>query len=149
MFEKLKGDLKKCFDEAKTGISVSNIDEIVICHTSVLSTKEQECLSQECQGRGINVNIFGIGSISFDLYQKYPGLARDFLGIEVDTGQIVSPSEFVAVYDKNRFSARLDTVFHFRENEVKQALMSLDERDCLIISWTPRSRKIPVRSRML
>ena len=137
VFEKLKGDLKKCFDEAKIGILVSKIDEIVICHTSVLSTKEQECLSQECQGRGINVNIFGIGSISFDLYQKYPGLARDFLGIEVDTGQIVSPSEFVAVYDKNRFSARLDTVFHFRENEVKQALMSLDEGDCLIISGRP------------
>ena len=134
MFKKLKGDLKKCFNEAKTGISVSKIEEIVICHTSSLSLNEQECLSKECQSRGINVNIFGIGPISFDLYQKYPGLARDFLGIEVDTGQIVSPSEFVAVYDKNRFSTRLDTVFHFREDEIRQALTSLDEGNCLIIS---------------
>jgi len=30
VFEKLKGDLKKCFDEAKIGILVSKIDEIVI-----------------------------------------------------------------------------------------------------------------------
>ena len=34
VFKKLKGDLKKCFNEAKTGISVSKIEEIVICHTS-------------------------------------------------------------------------------------------------------------------
>jgi hypothetical protein len=137
VLKKLKGDLVKCLNEAKTGIPVSKIDEIVICHTSILSLKEREYLTQECQGNGINVNIFGIDTISFDLYQKYPGLARDFLGIEVDTGQIVSPSEFVTVYDKSKFSTRLDTVFHFRENEVKQALMNLDEGDCLVISGRP------------
>lgn len=137
VFKKLKGDLEKCFKESKTGVPVSKIDEIVICNTSNLSIEEREYFSQKCKGSGINLNIFGIDTISFDLYQKYPGLARDFLGIEVDTGQIVSPPDFIITYDKSRFSTRLDTVFHFRENEVKQALMNLNEGDCLIISGRP------------
>jgi hypothetical protein len=137
VFEKLKGDLEKCFDEAKTGLSVSKIEEIVICHTSIFSPEQQDYLSQECQSRHINLNIFGIGPMSFDLYQKYPGLARDFLGIDVDTGQIVSPAEFVSAYNKSKFSTRLDTKFLFRENEIGRALQTLDEGDLLILSGRP------------
>ena len=38
--------------------------------------------------------MFGIGPLSQDLFQKYPGLAFEFLGVEVDTGQILSPEYF-------------------------------------------------------
>ena len=134
VFEKLQGDLEKCFDEAKTGISRSKIEEIVFCHTSTLPPEQREYLFKECQNRGININIFGIGTISYDLYQKYPGLARDFLGVEVDTGQIVSPGEFVATYNKSKFSTRLDTSFRFRKDEAGQALQALEESDLLVIS---------------
>jgi len=137
VFEKLKGDLEKCFNEAKTGIHVSKIEEIVFCLTSNLSPKQHEYFSKACQDLDINFNIFGIGTISYDLYQKYPGLARDFLGVEVDTGQIISPDEFISAYNKSRFSTRLDTDFRFRKNEVEQALQILDKGDLLIISGRP------------
>jgi hypothetical protein len=127
IYEKLNSDLDKCFDEAKTGIAVEKIDEVVICYTSTLNTSELDLLREQCQKHGVNLNIFGIDPLSYDLYQKYPGIARDFLGIEVDTGQIVTPDEFVTAYDKNAIATPLSTTFHFRQEELAQVLQGLEK----------------------
>jgi hypothetical protein len=124
----------KCFNEEKTGIPVQKIEEMVFCHNSTMTTEEENGLAEECQKHGVNLNIFGIAVISYDLYQKYPGLARDFLGVEVDTGQIVTPDEFVVRYGKNRLATRLDTTFQFRGEEVKGVLQRLEENDLIIVS---------------
>lgn len=134
IYEKLKKDIDKCFDEAKTGIAVEKIDEVVICHTSTLNPSELNLLREECQKHGVNLNIFGIEPISYDLYQNYPGIARDFLGIEVDTGQIVTPDEFVTAYGKNALATPLSTTFHFREKELAQVLQELEESNLFVVS---------------
>ncbi len=134
VFKKLEEDLKKCFDAQKTGISVSKIEEVVFCHTSLLSPNEEESLREECRKRGINVNIFGLGPISFDLYQKYPEIAREYLSIEVDTGQIVTSEEFVTKYNKSAIVTPLNTTFHFREPELEQVLQGLENNNLAIIS---------------
>lgn len=134
IYEKLKKDLDKCFDEAKTDIAVEKIHEVVICYTSTLNTSELNSLREQCQKRGVNINIFGIDPISYDLYQKYPGIARDFLGIEVDTRQIVTPDEFVTAYDKNAIATPLSTTFHFREKELTQVLQGLEESNLVVVS---------------
>ncbi len=79
--KKLKGDLEKCFDANKTGIPLSEIEEIVFCHNSGLSLTDEQSLYDLCKEKGIKIQIFGLQGISFDLYQKYPSLAQDFLGI--------------------------------------------------------------------
>jgi hypothetical protein len=137
IYKKFKEDLDKCFDEAKTGIAVEKIDEVVICHTSTLNPSELDLLREECQKHGVNLNIFGIEPISYDLYQKYPGIARDFLGIEVDTGQIVTPDEFVTAYDKNAIATPLSTTFHFREEELAQVLQEIEESNLVVVSGKP------------
>ncbi|MBE8986601.1 hypothetical protein [Nostoc sp. LEGE 12450] len=130
--QKFKKDLDKCFDEVKTGISVGKIQEIVLCHTSMLSPDEEVLLREECQNRGVNLNIFGLGPISYDLYQKYPGIARDFLGVEVDTGQIVDLDEFIKAYDK-KAATPLNTTFHFREEELEQVSQGLNNSNLVIV----------------
>ncbi|MEH2303416.1 MAG: hypothetical protein V7K88_31715 [Nostoc sp.] len=130
---KFKKDLDKCFDEVKTGISVEKIQEIVLCHTSMLSPSEENLLREECQKRGVNLNIFGIGPISHDLYQKYPGIARDFLGVEVDTGQIIDIAEYVLAYDKKAGATPLNIAFHFREEELEQVLQGLNNSNLVIV----------------
>ncbi len=137
VFDKIEDDLQKCFNETKTGISVDSIEEVVFCYTSTLSPEQHIYLFEKCRNQGVNINLFGMSTISYDLYQKYPGIARDFLSVEVDTGQIVSVAEFVAVYDRNRFSARLDAPFHFRKNELDQCLKALDSLNLLMISGRP------------
>lgn len=134
LYEKLHGDLSNCFDATKTGLPIDRIEEVVFCHTSVLDVEEVDKLTDECQQHGVNLNIFGISSISFDLYQKYPGLAKDFLGVEVDTGQIVTPGEFIDTYGKSKLSTRLDTTFHFREAELTQLLQSLETDNLVIVA---------------
>jgi hypothetical protein len=137
IYEKLKKDLDKCFDEEKTGIAVEKIDEVVICYTSTLDTSELDLLREQCQKRGVNLNIFGIDTLSYDLYQKYPGIARDFLNIEVDTGQILTPDDFVTAYDKNAIATPLSTTFHFREKELTQVLQELEESNLVVVSGKP------------
>jgi len=137
IYKKLKEDLDKCFNEAKTGIAVKKIDEVVICYTSTLKTSELDLLREQCQKLGVNLNIFGIDTLSYDLYQKYPGIARDFLGIEVDTRQILTPDDFVTAYDKHPIATPLSTTFHFREEELAKVLQELEESNLVVVSGKP------------
>jgi len=134
LFEKLSGDLDECFDESKTGVPVSKIEKIVLCHNSTLSTAEEESLGEKCQQRGCLLDIVGIGTLSFALYQKFPNLAKEFLGVEVDTGQILRTDDFIKEYQKSAFATRLDVGFHFREEESGTAVAALEAGDLLIIS---------------
>ncbi|GGA53822.1 ATP-binding protein [Okeania sp. KiyG1] len=132
--KKFKKDLDKCFDEEKTGVLIIEIEKIVLCHNSTLSTKEENSLKEECQKYGVELDIFGLDSISFDLYKNYPGIAKDFLGVEVDTGQIVDIDEFITTYNKRKIVAPLDTKFYFRENEIKEILQRLEGNNLVIVS---------------
>jgi hypothetical protein len=131
---KFMDDLAKCFDEAKTGIPVEKIERIILCHNSRLKAEEINTLIEECQCHGCILDQVGIGRLSLDLCQNFRGLARDYLGVEVDSGQIVSPTEFVIFYNKSTLATPLDTTFRFRENEVKQILDALESHDLVIIS---------------
>lgn len=133
LFAKFTGDLCKCFDEHKTGIPVAKIQEVIFCHTSTLSPDEYNQLQEQCGKHEVNLNIFEICSISYDLLDKFPGLARDHLSINVDTGQIISPDEFIKLYGKNKLATRLDTAFYFREEELQQIEMALENGDLVIV----------------
>lgn len=133
LFEKIMGDIQKCFDEVKTDVPVSKIQEVVYCHTSTIDAGELEQLRELCEPRGVNLSIFDIGLISYDLLEKYPGIARDLLGIDVDSGQILAPDEFVALYSKNKLATRLDTTFYFREDELQKIEAAIECNDLLIV----------------
>lgn len=131
---KFMGDLAKCFDEAKTGIPIDRIHEIVLCHTSRLTPEEEYKLGEECRQHGVILSIYGLGVMAHDLYQKYRGLARDFLHVEVDTGQIIRAEEFITAYNRSNFATSLDTTFRFREDEVNQVLTALETGDLAFIA---------------
>ena len=131
---KLQDDLSKCLDETKTGIPLTDIEEIIFCHTSLLSPEEEQKLYYRCKQQGVKIQIYGIGSISFDLVEKYPGLAQEFLGISIDTEQILEPSDFVANVGRNQLTTPLDTDFHFREEELKETLEKIENDNLVILS---------------
>lgn len=135
--KKFKGDIEKCFDESKTGIKVSDIDEVVVCYNSQLSTNEINELQQICKNNNINFNQYGLGTIAYDLLEKFPGIAKDYLGIEVDTGQIVDLQAFIKLYEKNKLATTLQTQFYFREQEKKVLLNELKQNELIIVSGSP------------
>lgn len=106
----------------------------MLCYNTELKPEDERALAKECQSRGVNLKLYGMGNISYDLYQKHPVLARDFLDIEVDTGQIMPPDDFVRAYNKNALATPLDTSFHFREDELKQVLAALETGRITVIS---------------
>lgn len=131
---KMKSDLDKCFDENKTGIPAGKIERVVFCFTGRLNAEEENELAKACQDKGANLDLLGIDAFTLDLYSKYPALARDFLGISIDTGQIVPPDEFVSLYNKNKLATRLDLDFHFREQELNDLLDALEYERLVFLS---------------
>ena len=131
---KLKSDLADCLDPSKTGVALSDLDEIVLCHTSSLPATDEQELINIGKEQSKKVTIFGIGNFSFDLCEKYPGLAEDFLGISIDTRQILEPSDFIIRYGRNQLTTTLDTEFLFREEETRTILDQLEHCDLIILS---------------
>lgn len=134
LFEKIKDDLGKCFNESKTKVKIINIQEIVYCYGSVLSPNEEQELQKICADEGIVLSLFSISTIAFDLYYKYPRLVKEHLGIEIDSGQIVTLDEFVNAYGGNKFAVPLNTGFHFREDELIKLGESLETSNLVIVT---------------
>ncbi|TDY51697.1 hypothetical protein C8D99_1512 [Aminivibrio pyruvatiphilus] len=132
LFKKMKDDLAKCFDESKTGIPVDKINRVIFCFTGKIGTREQNELTKSCQEKGVMLDLFGIDALAYDLYEKYPALARDFLGVSIDTGQIVPLERFLTLYNSNKLATRLDHAFHFREEEITSLLEALENNINLI-----------------
>jgi hypothetical protein len=134
LLDKLRGDLAKCLDPARTGVPIPQLQEVELFHTGVLSPGEEDMLVRDGQACGVRVTQTGIGPLAFDILQKYPGLARDYLEVEIDTGQIVSPEEFVSLYGRSAVATPLDIGFHFRADEVEQVLAALTAGNFVILS---------------
>jgi len=134
---KFAGDIAKCLNENKTGIPVSRIHEIILCHNSRLTPKEEHELVEQCRLQGVLLSIYGPGEMAYDLYQKYPGLARDLLHVVVDTGQIVPIDEFITAYNKRGFATPLDTIFKFREEQLEEVRKALSQNDLVLVSGRP------------
>jgi hypothetical protein len=134
LLKKLKKDFQKCVDESLTGISTNLLEEIIFCHTSKLTLKQENEIYQLADAHGIKCQIYGLESISLELYRYYPGLALDFLNISIDTNQILSPQSFIEGYGRNHFATPLSTEFVFREEEIEQGMEALDKNNLLLIS---------------
>ena len=87
-------DLKNCFDENKTDIPTDRIAEVVLCCNSKLSPQDFHDLAKLCQAKGVLLTTVGLGYLAHELNDKYPRLAAEYLGVEMDSGQILHPDEF-------------------------------------------------------
>ena len=121
--KKIKEDIEKCLDETKTGIEVKDIEEIICCHTSsTLPAGADQVLHQLCGESNVSLQLYGVDRIANEIYFKYKYLAKDFLGIAIDTNQIFEERDFVINYNANEMAAPLDMKFMFRSAEINQIL---------------------------
>lgn len=131
---KIEEDIMKCLDKSKTGINICDIEEIICCHTSsTLDAGKDKSLHEMCELSGVLLSLYGIDRIANDIYQYFKFLAKDFLGISIDTNQISSISEFVSRYDSNEIAAPLETKFQFRDNELKNVIEAIDINKVVVV----------------
>lgn len=89
-------DIDKCFDSQKTGVSAEDIVEIIYCHTyGRLGPGDDQYLRQHCEEHGAVLTLIGLDQLGNDIFRECPILARDFLGISIDSGQILPMDMFV------------------------------------------------------
>ncbi|MDQ3750406.1 MAG: hypothetical protein M3367_15535 [Acidobacteriota bacterium] len=134
LLAKFSNDLEECFDEDKTGVQLSEIEKIILACNRKLSHKDKTTLIKKGQDKNCIVEFLDLDTLSFDLYQKFQPLAKEFLGIELDTGQILKPIDFVEEYQNSKFATPLDNKFYFRETEKDQILESLNNSNLVILS---------------
>lgn len=130
---KILDDINKCFSIPET--NAEDIIEIVYCHTSSnISVSADKKLRQYCQDKGVQLTLIGIDRIAAEIARFYPALAKDHLGISIDTEQIQSPVDFIKKYDANPLAAPLDTDFQFREDEIKNLNKTYESTDIVVLS---------------
>ena len=135
IFDKIKEDIEKCLDSKKTELGIENIDEILYCYNSSrLSVGEYEKLKEICSRENIKLEIYSINTIAHDIYFDYPIIAKEYLGISLDTGQIMNSEDFIEEYDSNKMLAPLFMKFLFRESEKIEIIEAINNNDVVILS---------------
>ena len=137
--EKMKEDIDKCLDESITKVTPKKIDRIIICFNGRLNTSQEVKTQEYAQSKHIKLELIGIDTLALEILSKYLLLAREFLDIKLETGQIQTLSGFIAEYNNkaNNLSTPLDNIFLHRENELKQINDEINESDLVIISGAP------------
>ena len=118
IYKKIKEDIDKCLDKNKTKLDKEDIDEIICCHSSSnLSSGDDQQLYKYCKEQGVKLMIYGIDEISLEVFNSYHSLVRDYLGLSIDTNQIMDRDDFIYKYNSNKMVAPLNTIFQFRNDE--------------------------------
>ncbi len=136
---KVSEDIDKCLDESKTGVNPKLVHKIIICLNRRLSVEEETKIFENAKGRNVGLELIGIDTLSLEIMSKYLLLAREYLGIALETGQILPFEKFISEYNNkaNQLSTPIDNAFFHRSTELKQIEDALSNKDLLILSGAP------------
>lgn len=134
LFDKISDDIDKCLDEVKTGIKIDQISEIIICYLGKLNTSEINQINQKCIKLNIVPTLCGLDSIAFGIKNCYPILSEEYLGLSLDTGQILSTDDFVARYGNNHLTTPIDNKLLFQEELLDHGCSLLEKSKFLLVT---------------
>lgn len=133
IYNKLKKDIKKCIEEFKK-IKVNNRKIIVFYSSTKLKLDQSVKLSTLCKEENIDLKIYNLESIANILKNEYQIIAKDYLGISVDTLQILSPEEYLSNYNNKKGSVKLNKTLLYRDNEKQLIIDSIKSNDITLVS---------------
>ncbi len=137
--QKLNADIASCFDEGKTKISKEKIEEIVLCFNWNIDQEKINELELLANGYNPNTKItyLMLDNLALELVDlRHRNLVHNYLGLSLDTGQIVSTETFVAEYNKasQQIATPLDNAFLHREQELEELKKAIAETDFIILT---------------
>lgn len=135
---KLQEDIEKCLDATKTKIPVNQIAEIIFCINFNLSTEAIQSLENLLGKIKIRLTVYTLDSLALELHLQHRDLVHEYLGLPLDTGQIVSIHTFVDEYNKasKGIATPLNNTFLHREKELEEIKQLVSQNDFLIITGT-------------
>lgn len=136
---KIKKDIDKCLDQSKTGVPANEVQKVIIFFNSRLEVAEDTAITQYAISKNIRIELIGLDWLALEIYSKYLILAKDILGIPLDTGQLLPLQNFIEEYNNKagKLSTPLDNIFLHRKIELAEIETILATNDLLIISGFP------------
>jgi broad-specificity NMP kinase len=136
---KIKEDIDKCLDPSKTGVPVNEVNKIIICFNSRLTVADETEITKYAAAKNIQIELIGLDWIALEIYLKYLILAKDILGIPLDTGQLLPLESFIQEYNNKagKLSTPLDNEFLHRKSELTDIESNFNNNNILIISGFP------------
>jgi len=137
--KKILEDIDKCLDETTAGVPVTEIHKLTICYNSRLDTTEEAEIIKYSQSKQIGIELIGIDRLAIEICSKYLILARDFLGIPIDTGQVLPIEKFVEEYNNKggKLATPIDNIFLHRVKELDEIETLLKQKDLMIVAGFP------------
>lgn len=133
---KFKDDISKCLDEEKTGIPKDLIGKIICCCNSRLGTNEIEELISIGRENDITIEVITLDSVAYELIET-PVIIKDFLGISIDTQQILEVEDFIRFNDSAKLATPLNVDIFGRDEEIGNILRTINEEQIIVISGLP------------
>lgn len=138
---KLANDIKACFDSDKTKIPIDKIQEIILCFNWNIDQEEITELNTLVKSfkTDIRVRCVMLQELALELHLNHRDLAHHYLGLPLDTGQIVSIESFIKEYDRasKGISTPLNNIFLHRESELEQLSNAIGSHDFIILTGAP------------
>jgi hypothetical protein len=136
---KLEDDIKKCINTTKTSIPLNQIAEIILCVNFNLTAAEVQTLRDLLVNTRIGLTVYTLDSLAIELHLHHRDLTHEYLGLPLDTGQIVSIEKFIAEYNRasKGISTPLDNTFLHREKELIELKEAILQNDFIILTGAP------------
>jgi hypothetical protein len=133
---KLQDDVKKCIDTNKTNIPLKQISEIILCVNFNLLVSEIQLLKDLLVDTRILLTVYTLDALAIELHLNHRDLTHEYLGLPLDTGQIVSIDKFIEEYDRasKGIATPLTNTFLHREKELEELKQNISQDNFIILT---------------
>ena len=139
LLAKLVADVSKCIAlNASLLVKPASLN-VSLFFLGKLKVSEMMQLKKYCDDNSVTPQIIGIDILKNKICFKYPGLAKEYLGIPISSGQFISLPSFVKNYSTktNKIATPIDNLFIGREKELVDITSKLESNNLLVISGQP------------
>ena len=133
IFQKIKDDVVKCINKIRD-CKIEKGKIIEFYTSSNLKIEQFKELNDLCLSDNIMLEIYNIDMIANLLRKEYPLIAKEYLGIAVDTLQVLSPIEYMKEYNMKKGSVKINNELLYRDDEKKEILQNIADNDIVLIS---------------
>lgn len=137
LLKKIRDDIDACADKKKTGIETAQVERIIYCLNSNLQLPEYNELKSYAWRKGFYCDFRSLSQFAQGLMQNAPQLAHEFLGVEIDSGQVLPVENFIQVYEKSGHATPISNVFVGRNTELKELEESVTHNTVTIVAGAP------------
>ena len=136
---KIKDDIAKCVDKAQTDIDPTEIDKIIVFHNSKLNPAEEHNIFEYARTLSVRIELIGIDWLAMEILTKYLLLGKEFLGLSLDSDQILPLPVFVQEYNNKggTVSTSLNNIFLNRKKELSEINSVLENHNIILLEGAP------------